>query len=68
MNREIVFNHDGYGILEDLAKTAMTERDAADLVIKPLADAGVAGLTVDLLDEWSSRKESRQMRILNPAT
>jgi hypothetical protein len=33
MNREIVFNHDGYGILADLAKTAMTEQDAADLLV-----------------------------------
>jgi hypothetical protein len=28
-SRELVFNHDGYGILADLARTPMREQDAA---------------------------------------
>jgi hypothetical protein len=33
MPREIIFNHDGYGILGDLARTPMAEQDAADLLV-----------------------------------
>lgn len=42
---ERVFNHDGYGILADLASTPMREQDAADLLVKPLAEAGLT--TID---------------------
>ena len=37
----LVFNHDGYGILEELADTQMREQDAADLLVRPLAKAGL---------------------------
>ncbi len=40
-SRDLVFNHDGYGILAELAGTAMGEQDAADLLVKPLAEAGL---------------------------
>ncbi len=39
---EIAFNHDGFGILGDLARTPMAEADAAALLVDPLARAGVS--------------------------
>ncbi len=41
---EIAFNHDGFGILGDLAVTAMTEADAAALLVEPLAQAGATAI------------------------
>lgn len=42
---EFIFNHDGYGILEDLYDTDRSERAAADLLVRPLAEAGIT--TID---------------------
>lgn len=39
---EIAFNHDGFGILGDLARTAMTDAHAAALLVDPLARVGVS--------------------------
>lgn len=41
---EQIFNHDGYGILAALDATAKTERDAAELLVTPLAEAGVTAI------------------------
>ncbi len=67
MNREIVFNHDGYGILEDLAKTAMTEQDAADLLVKPLADVGITLIDWSILSTGAHNCRTRHRRLLDPA-
>lgn len=67
MNREIVFNHDGYGILGDLARTAMTEQDAADLLVKPLADAGVTVIDWSILSTGVHNCRTRHRRLLDPA-
>ncbi len=39
---EVAFNHDGFGILADLAGTGMTEEDAAKVLVEPLVMAGVS--------------------------
>lgn len=41
---EQVFNHDGYGVLALLDDTSKTERDAAELLVTPLAEAGVTAI------------------------
>lgn len=46
--RDIVFNHDGFGALAQLADTAMTEDDAASLLVRPLAQAGITAI------DWSA--------------
>ncbi len=63
---EIVFHHDGFGILADLARTAMTERDAADLLVKPLADAGVTILDWGILSTGAHNCRTRHNRLLDP--
>ncbi len=42
---EFIFNHDGYGILADLHDTDRSEQAAADLLVRPLAAAGLT--TID---------------------
>ena len=44
---QIVFNHDGFGALRELADTEMSEQDAADLLVKPLAQSRVTAI------DWS---------------
>ncbi len=66
-NREIVFNHDGYGILGDLARTAMTEQDAADLLVKPLADAGVTIIDWNILTTGLHNCRTRHGRLYDRA-
>ena len=39
-----IFNHDGYGILADLYDTDRSEQTAADLLVRPLAEAGMTDL------------------------
>lgn len=41
---EFIFNHDGYGILDDLYDTDRSERAAADLLVRPLAEAGLTSV------------------------
>ncbi len=41
---EVVFNHDGFGILAELADTGMTEMDAAKILVEPLAIAGISAI------------------------
>lgn len=40
----LAFNHDGFGILAGLADTAMTEGDAARVLVEPLAKACVGAI------------------------
>ncbi len=42
---EYIFNHDGYGILDDLYDTDRSEKAAADLLVRPLAKTGLT--TID---------------------
>ena len=39
-----VFNHDGFGALAYLPRTDMTEKDAADLLVRPLVDSGITAI------------------------
>jgi len=39
-----VFNNDGFGPLVELAKTEMTEQDAVDVLIQPIADSNLTAL------------------------
>lgn len=38
---DFVFNHDGFGILHQLVDTPMTEQDAADVLVAPLAGTDI---------------------------
>ncbi len=67
MDREIIFNHDGYGILEDLAKTAMTEQDAADLLVEPLAETGVTIIDWNILTTGLHNCRTRHGRLYDRA-
>ena len=49
MTKDIVFNHDGFGLLSFLAATDMTERDAADLLVRPLAEIGITAIDWSIL-------------------
>ena len=39
-----VFNHDGFGALAELANTHMSEQDAADLLVRPLAESDITAI------------------------
>lgn len=64
---EVVFNHDGFGILEDLAKTDLTERAAAELLVTPLADAGVTIIDWSILSTGAHNCRTRHRRLFDPA-
>lgn len=41
---EFVFNHDGFGMLTELLETEMTEQDAVDILVKPLANSDISAI------------------------
>ena len=41
---DYVFNNDGFGPLVELAKTGMTEQDAIDVLVRPLAESDLTAL------------------------
>ena len=41
---ERVFNHDGFGVLAELARTGRTEDDAAWVLVEPLADSDLTAI------------------------
>lgn len=41
---EVVLNHDGFGLLAELAATDMTEEDAVRLLVTPLVEAGFTAI------------------------
>ena len=49
MPKDIIFNHDGFGLLSLLAATEMTEQDAAELLVFPLAQAGLTVIDWSIL-------------------
>lgn len=41
---EFLFNHDGFGALEHLADTDMTEADAVGMLVQPIADSNLTAI------------------------
>lgn len=59
---EVVFNHDGYGILMELLDTPMSEDDAGDLLVGAFANSAVTALDWCSLTTWAHNCRTRHER------
>ncbi|MHC4873824.1 MAG: hypothetical protein ACYTFY_18410 [Planctomycetota bacterium] len=62
---ELVFNHDGFGILEKLAETEMTENDADDILVKPWVESAVSALDWCIITTGHHNCRTRHQRLHN---
>lgn len=64
---EILFNHDGFGILEDLGPTGLLAEDAEDLLVDPLADVGITHIDWSICSTWLHNCRTRRGMLLSPS-
>lgn len=63
MAAALIFNHDGYGLLAALAQTAMRERDVVELLIAPLAAAGISAIDWCIVSTGAHNCRTRHGRL-----
>ena len=59
---QCVFNHDGFGLLEELADTPMTAADAERVLVAPLAESAVTALDWSILTTGQHNCRTRHRR------
>lgn len=59
---DVAFNHDGFGMLAELAETGMTENDAARILVDPLRDSAVTVIDWCILTTGQHNCRTRHKR------
>ncbi len=67
MGQDIVFNHDGFGLLAALAQTAMREQDLVEVLIAPVAAVGISAIDWCIVSTGAHNCRTRHGRLYDRA-